>query len=86
MFLLLLIGTNISNKWINFLVKSLKELTCMWNFEAKVVLGMLSQCVSTYPKVPEYSGVRRKFSWGWFGSRSYGGYLFLVCAVCDVTI
>ena len=21
-----------------------------------------------------------------FGSRSYGGYLFLVCAVCDVTI
>jgi len=32
------------------------------------------------------SGVRRKFSWGGFGSRSYGGYLFLVCTVCDVTI
>jgi len=32
------------------------------------------------------SGVRRKFSWWGFGSRSYGGYLYLVCAVCDVTI
>jgi len=26
------------------------------------------------------------FHGGGFGSRSYGGYLFLVCAVCDVTI
>jgi len=31
-------------------------------------------------------GVRRKFSWGGFGSGSYGGHLYLVCAVCDVTI
>jgi len=32
------------------------------------------------------SGVRRKFSWGGVGSGSYGGHLYLVCAVCDVTI
>ena len=32
-----------------------------------------------------YSGVRRKFSWG-FHSVAYGGRLYLVCAVCDVTI
>ena len=32
------------------------------------------------------SSVRRKFSWGGFGSRSYGGYLFSVWTVCDVTI
>ena len=32
------------------------------------------------------NGVRRKFSWGWVGSESYGGHLYLVCAVCDVTI
>jgi len=32
-----------------------------------------------------HSGVRRKFSWG-FILRSYGGHLYLVCAVCDVTI
>jgi len=31
------------------------------------------------------SGVRRKFSWG-FHSVAYGGHLYLVCAVCDVTI
>ena len=30
------------------------------------------------------SGVRRIFSWGWFGSGSYGGHLYLVFAVCDV--
>jgi len=36
--------------------------------------------------VNEISGVRRKFSWGGFGSGSDGGYLYLVCAVCDVTI
>jgi len=34
----------------------------------------------------ENSGVRRKFSWGGFGSGSYGGHLYLVFAVCDVTI
>jgi len=31
------------------------------------------------------SGVRRKFSWG-VHSVAYGGHLYLVCAVCDVTI
>ena len=31
------------------------------------------------------SGVRRKFSWG-FHSVAYGGYLYFVCVVCDVTI
>jgi len=29
----------------------------------------------------QYSGVRRKFSWGF----PYGGHLYLMCAVCDVT-
>jgi len=32
------------------------------------------------------SGVRRKFSWGGFHSVAQGGHLYLVCAVCDVTI
>jgi len=32
------------------------------------------------------SGVRRKFSWGAFGSASNGGHLYWVCAVCDFTI
>jgi len=33
------------------------------------------------------SGVRRKFSWGGVHSLANGGgYLYLVCAVCDVTI
>ena len=32
------------------------------------------------------SGVRRKFSWGRVSSGSYGGHLYLVCAVCDVKI
>jgi len=32
------------------------------------------------------SGVRRKFSWGGFGSGPYGGHLYLVFAVCDFTI
>ena len=55
MFLLLLIGTNISNKRINFLVKSQNELTCMWNFEAKVVLGyVVTMCVN----LPQGSGVQ----------------------------
>jgi len=31
------------------------------------------------------SGVRRKFSWG-VHSVAYGGYLYLVCAVCEVTV
>jgi len=31
------------------------------------------------------SGVSRKFSWG-VHSVAYGGHLYLVCAVCDVTI
>ena len=31
-------------------------------------------------------GVRRKFSWGRFHSVAYGDYLYLVWAVCDVTI
>ena len=31
-------------------------------------------------------GVRRKFSWGGVHSVAYGGHLWLVCAVCDVTI
>jgi len=33
-----------------------------------------------------HSGVRRKFSWGGFHSVAYGGHLYLVCAVWDVTI
>jgi len=37
------------------------------------------QCVSL-------SGVRRKFSWGGFHSVAYGGHLYLVCAICNVTI
>jgi len=32
------------------------------------------------------SGVRRKFSWGGFHSVADSGHLFLMCAVCDVTI
>jgi len=32
------------------------------------------------------SGIRRKFAWGGVRSGSYGGHLYLVCAVCDVTI
>jgi len=32
------------------------------------------------------SGVRRKFSWGRVHSVAYGGHLYLVRAVCDVTI
>jgi len=32
------------------------------------------------------SGGRRKFSWGFFHSVAYGGHLYLVCPVCDVTI
>ena len=36
--------------------------------------------------VPPNSGVRRKFSWGGFHSLAYGGHLYLVCGVCDVTI
>jgi len=32
------------------------------------------------------SGLRRKFSWGGFHSVAYGGHLYLVCGVCDVTI
>jgi len=31
------------------------------------------------------SGVRRKFSWGGH-SVAYGGHLFVVCTLCDVTI
>jgi len=31
------------------------------------------------------SGVSRKFSWGVY-SAAYGGHLFLVCGLCDVTI
>jgi len=36
--------------------------------------------------VVSVSGVRRKFSWERFGfmGGSYGGHLYLVCAVCDV--
>jgi len=34
---------------------------------------------------PEQWRTQKIFMRG-FGSRSYGGYLFLVCAVCDVTI
>ena len=34
----------------------------------------------------DFSGVRRKFSWGGFGSGSNGVHLYLVFAVCDVTI
>jgi len=30
----------------------------------------------------EFSGVRRKFSWGGFHSMAYGGHLHLVCALC----
>jgi len=33
-----------------------------------------------------YSGVRRKLSWGGFHSVAYGGHLFMVCGLCDVTI
>ena len=33
------------------------------------------------------SGVRRNFSWGWgFQSVAYGGHLFVVGSLCDVTI
>jgi len=32
-----------------------------------------------------FSGVRRKSSWG-FHSVACDGYLYLVCAFCDVTI
>jgi len=32
------------------------------------------------------SGVRKKISWRAFRSGSCGGQLYLVCAVCDVTI
>jgi len=32
------------------------------------------------------SGVRRNFSWWGFHSMAYGGQLYLVCAVCGVTI
>jgi len=32
------------------------------------------------------SGVSRKFWWGEFHSVAYGGHLYLVCAVCGVTI
>ena len=32
------------------------------------------------------SGVRRKLSWGGVHSVDYGGHLYLVCALCDVTI
>jgi len=35
--------------------------------------------------VPLTSDVRRKFSWG-LHSVAYGGHLYLVCAVFDVTI
>jgi len=45
----------------------------------------LSVEVFTVNLIVSASGVRRKFSWGGFGSRSYDGYLYLVCAVCDVT-
>jgi len=32
------------------------------------------------------SGVRRKFSWGRFHSVAYGGHLFLVWCLCDITM
>jgi len=35
--------------------------------------------------VVTHSGVRRKLSWG-VHSMADGGHLYLVCAVCDVTI
>ena len=36
--------------------------------------------------VPASQWRTQKIFMGGFGSRSYGGYLFLVCTVCDVTI
>ena len=36
-------------------------------------------------RVAVVNGVRRKFSWGGVHSVAYGGHLYLVCALCDVT-
>ena len=47
--------------------------------------GLLSAIEKWSFQVALDSGVCRKFSWG-FGSGSYGGHLYLVFAVCDVTI
>jgi len=38
------------------------------------------------PRVAASSGVGRKFSWQGFHSVAYGGHLFVVCSLCDVTI
>jgi len=42
--------------------------------------------VDTQLRTAMRSGVRRKFSWEGVHSVGYGGHLYLVCAVCDVTI
>jgi len=56
----------------------------------KQILSDISQCkyfsILTDETTDVSSGVRRKFSWGGFGSGSCGGHLYLVCTVCDVTI
>ena len=49
-------------------------------FKTKTVVAHVPKCWN------QGSGVRRKFSWGSFHSEVYGGHLYLVCPVYDVTI
>ena len=65
--------------YINFALLSLKQ--CKYQNCCLAALPM-----NVCERMCANSGVRRKFSWGGFHSVACGGHLYLVCAVCEVTV
>jgi len=67
----------VSNKHSFFTMPCISRLNMQWCH----IVNILSA-----DSMITHSGVHRKFSWLALHSVPYGGYLYLVCAVCDVTI